>query len=96
LPVQTWRYKTDPRETRHIGPTAQDFHRAFAVGDDDQHIGMIDEGGVALAAVKALNERLDAEQAPTVELRGRLELLQRKVEESNASNGKGVAISDGR
>jgi hypothetical protein len=91
LPVQTWRYKGDPRHSRHIGPTAQDFYKAFAVGEDDKHIGMIDEGGVALAAVKAVNERLEAEQALTTQLRREVEQLRRMVEEK-----KGTAIGDGK
>lgn len=62
LPVESWRFKNDLHGTRHIGPTAQDFYKAFAVGDDDKHIGVTDEGGVALAAAKALNERLNAAQ----------------------------------
>jgi hypothetical protein len=34
---------------------AQDFHAAFHIGTDDKHIAPIDEGGVALAAIQALN-----------------------------------------
>jgi DNA-binding transcriptional MerR regulator len=34
---------------------AQDFYAAFNVGEDDRHITSIDEDGVALAAIKALN-----------------------------------------
>ncbi len=44
---------------RHIGPMAQDFYAAFNVGTDDKHIAPIDEGGVALAAIQGLNEKLN-------------------------------------
>ena len=34
---------------------------AFAVGPDDQHITTVDEGGVALATIQGLNQKLEAE-----------------------------------
>ena len=43
---------------------AQDFHAAFALGGgDDKHINVGDEGGVALAAIQGLNQKLDARAA---------------------------------
>jgi hypothetical protein len=60
LPVDAWRYKTQSG-VRHVGPMAQDFYAAFGVGEDDRHITSIDEDGVALAAVKAVNAKLDRE-----------------------------------
>ncbi len=59
LPVQSWQYKSDSAGSRHIGPVAQDFHAAFAVGDDDRHISTVDEGGVALVAIQGLNQKLE-------------------------------------
>ena len=40
---------------------AQDFFAAFAVGTDDRHIGDVDEGGVALAAIQGLNQKVQDE-----------------------------------
>jgi len=61
LPVSSWVYKTDTG-ARHIGPMAQDFHAAFAVnGNDDTHINVGDEAGVALAAIQGLNQKLEEE-----------------------------------
>jgi hypothetical protein len=40
---------------------AQDFHAAFNVGTDDKHIAVVDEGGVALAAIQGLNQKLEEE-----------------------------------
>lgn len=60
LPISQWSYKTDIA-TRHIGPMAQDFYAAFNVGPDDKHIAMVDEGGVALAAIQALNQKVSEE-----------------------------------
>ena len=61
LPIQSWHYKSQSESVRHIGPTAQDFHSAFAVGEDDKHIATVDADGVALAAIQALNQKLEAE-----------------------------------
>ncbi len=58
LPISSWNYKSDPEDVRHIGPMAQDFFAAFGVGSDDKHINLIDEGGVALAAIQGLEEQL--------------------------------------
>ncbi len=60
MPVTEWNYKTDTG-TRHIGPMAQDFYSAFNVGTDDKHISMVDEGGVALAAIQGLNRKVENE-----------------------------------
>lgn len=80
LPVSTWNYKNDP-ETRHVGPMAQDFYAAFDVGTDDKHIGLGDEGGVALAAIQGLNEKVETEnaqlRAENMELKQRLERLEK-------------------
>jgi hypothetical protein len=58
LPIDAWRYKTE-LGVRHMGPMAQDFYAAFGVGEDDRHITSIDEDGVALAAIKGLDAKLD-------------------------------------
>jgi hypothetical protein len=60
LPVTEWNYKTDGDAVQHIGPVAQDFHSAFGLdGKDDKHISVVDEGGVALAAIQGLNKKLE-------------------------------------
>ena len=77
LPVSEWSYKEDPT-TRHVGPVAQDFYSTFNIGTDDKHIAPMDEGGVALAAIKGLNEKLETENA---QLKARLEKLERLLDE---------------
>ena len=43
LPIQSWRYKTQPESVRHIGPTAQDFHRIFGgYGESSTRISTVD------------------------------------------------------
>ena len=59
LPVRSWRYTNEAPDIRHLGPTAQDFKVAFALGTDDESIGTVDEEGVALAAIQGLNQRLE-------------------------------------
>ncbi len=55
MPITTWRYKGQDEAIRHIGPTAQDFHAAFGVGDAPGYgITTVDADGVALAAIQAL------------------------------------------
>lgn len=60
--VARWNYRTAPGVT-HIGPMAQDFHRAFNVGSDERAIATIDADGVALAAIQGLNAKLEAKIA---------------------------------
>ena len=66
LPITEWQYKADKANntaSRHIGPMAQDFSAAFALNHDDKHISVVDEGGVALAAIQGLNEKGDERDA---------------------------------
>ena len=79
LPVTEWNYKTDSKTVQHIGPMAQDFQAAFGLdGKDDKHISVVDEGGVALAAIQGLNQKLETENA---ELKARLEKLEKLMTE---------------
>ena len=78
MPIREWNYKAQDAAVRHAGPTAQDFHAAFGLGEDPLRISTIDADGIALAAVKALaleNADLKAELAA---LRERLDRLEGK------------------
>jgi hypothetical protein len=68
IPIQSWSYKSEAASIRHIGPMAQDFFAAFNVGEDDKHITTVDEGGVALAAIQGLNQKLEETTAELREL----------------------------
>jgi hypothetical protein len=59
LPLTQWNYKKDGKSVEHIGPTAQDFQAAFQLGADGKHLSVMDEGGVALAAIKGLNRKVE-------------------------------------
>lgn len=89
LPITQWKYKTEAGGTRHLGPMAQDFHAAFGLnGADDTHISTVDEGGVALAAVQGLNEKLEASsgnlEARTGDAEGRIQKLEAENAELKA------------
>jgi hypothetical protein len=82
LPISEWSFKVDTA-TRHIGPTAQDFHAAFDVGADDKHIATVDEEGVALAAIQGLNQKVEETRAENAELKARLEKLEQLLNQNN-------------
>ncbi|MGC9941674.1 MAG: tail fiber domain-containing protein [Verrucomicrobiota bacterium] len=84
LPVTKWNYKIDGRAKQHIGPMAQDFHNTFGLdGVDDKHISMVDEGGVALAAIQGLNQKLEEKDEEVRNLKLRLEKLEQLMNERN-------------
>ena len=76
IPVTTWSYKQEKAGVRHIGPMAQDFYSAFGLGLDNKRITTIDEGGVALAAIKGLYRQ-------NLALQRRVAALERKLKEGN-------------
>ena len=57
MPVSTW--SIIGSTVRQMGPMAQDFYRAFGLGDTDKAINSIDVGGVAFAAIQGLNETVN-------------------------------------
>jgi len=82
MPLTEWQYKMDANDVKHIGPMAQDFHAAFGLnGTDDKHISVVDEGGVALAAIQGLNQKLAEKDAEIQDLQARLEKLERLMDD---------------
>ncbi|RME39053.1 MAG: hypothetical protein D6788_06220, partial [Planctomycetota bacterium] len=68
MPISTWYYKAEGPRIRRIGPTAQDFHAAFGLGDGTS-IATVDADGVALAAIQGLYERMRNAEAKVRKLR---------------------------
>ncbi len=56
LEITRWNY-IGKNDAEHIGPTAQDFYKAFEVGGDDKTISTVDPSGIALAAIKELYKK---------------------------------------
>lgn len=75
LDITRWNYKGKD-DAEHIGPTAQDFYKAFGVGTDDKSISTVDPSGIALAAIKELYKK----SKEVDELKKQLEELSKQVE----------------
>jgi hypothetical protein len=73
MPVWNYRLKrhTDPN-VRSFGPVAQDFRLYFGLGDSDRMINAGDEIGVALAAIKGLDQELQDRDAKIASLQAQL------------------------
>jgi hypothetical protein len=63
LPIYSWNYKAEDSSVVHVGPMAEDFYDIFHLGGENgnKNISTIDPASVALAGIKALNEKLKEE-----------------------------------
>lgn len=57
MPIRSWNWKSQCPSIRHIGPIAQDFHKAFGLGENDVTISTVDAVGINMLAVQALEKR---------------------------------------
>jgi len=78
LPVTEWEYKHNPNR-RYIGPTAQDFHAVFGLGEDDKGIGTLDSDGVMYAAIQGLVENLKERDKAIAELKAKLQAIEERL-----------------
>jgi hypothetical protein len=69
LPITEWNYIGYTQ--RNIGPTAQDFHAAFPISEDDKSINTGHLHGVSLAAIQGLVEELKERDTRIAELEAR-------------------------
>jgi hypothetical protein len=95
LEVSTWQYRDDDGDARHMGPTAEQFHDTFGLGDDAHHIAPLDTGGVALTAIQGLSRQLEQKadrierlEADRDELQDDLDAKDDRIEEVEAENEK--------
>ena len=79
MPVTTWQFKHDGPDSRHMGPTAQDFRAAFGLGENDTTIAPVDGIGVSLSAIKALNQKLSAKDDRINQLQTEVEYWRKQV-----------------
>jgi hypothetical protein len=86
LEVSTWQYTDDDGDARHMGPTAEQFHDTFGLGDDEHHIAPLDTGGVALTAIQGLSTQLDQKDDRINRLQDNLDAKDDRIEEVEAEN----------
>jgi hypothetical protein len=79
IPVNSWNYIDEGRQSRHLGPFAEDFWREFGLGNEPLAIGHLDIDGVNFAGVKALDAR-------TLELRSTVARQAEQMERLEADN----------
>ena len=72
LPLNTWHYKAQDSNYRHMGPMAQDFRSAFNLGEIDTGIDTVDADGVALAAIQGLNAKIESKDKQIASLEAEL------------------------
>jgi hypothetical protein len=98
MPIARWRWKGEAETVRHIGPTAQDFRAAFELGYDDKTIALVDSEGVALAAIKGLNakleERLAEKEQQLVVQQHELAELRERLDQVETLRGELAALRD--
>ncbi len=76
--IQRWRYRGT--DASHLGPTAEDFHAAFGLGESSTKIAGVDANGVALRAIQALERRTATLQEENRSLRTELNALREQVQ----------------
>lgn len=91
VPVTTWTMIGADENVLHLGPVAEDFYQAFALGLGPTAIGMGDIDGVNLAAAKALEVRttdlqaqLNARSTQVLELQAEVDALRSQTEAQSA------------
>lgn len=80
LPNSRWRYRSGAGAD-HLGPMAEDFHAAFGLGADDEHITGVDWDGVALAAIHGLADRVGGLRDTLTTVGEDIEARDRRIEE---------------
>ncbi len=92
IPVTQWHYQwEDTTAPWHIGPVAQEFKAAFYPGGDDKSITTLEADGVALAAIKGLNEVVKAKDQELQALKSSVAELKQIVQDLlNKQNGGGL------
>ena len=70
MPVGQYNLASQDPSIQHMGPTAQDFHAAFGLGESDTLINSLDTDGVALAAIQGLYQELLDRDARIAALEG--------------------------
>ena len=85
MPLFSWSMKNGDPAIRSLGPTAQDFFEAFALGKNDKTIAILNLEGVAIAAIKGLHQIVQEKEA-------RIATLEQQVSELQSLRGELAAL----
>jgi hypothetical protein len=94
IPVNSWNYIDEGRQSRHMGPFAEDFWREFGLGNEPLAIGHLDIDGVNFAGVKALDERTLTMQSTMAEQTRQIEQLRAENAALRAAGAAAEARSE--
>ena len=86
IPVNSWNYIDEGRQSRHMGPFAEDFWREFGLGSEPLAIGHLDIDGVNFAGIKALDARTLQLQSTVARQAEQIQRLGSENEALRASN----------
>ncbi len=78
MPVARWNY-IGTEKIKNVGPMAQDFFKAFSLGDSDKSIASMNMSGVALSAIQGLNQVIKEKDAKIEALTTRLKAIEKKL-----------------
>ena len=95
LPVTRWNYRVDDAAVTHIGPVAEDFHKAFATGQEDQYLAALDTAGVAPAAIQGLHEIVQEKDCKITNLESEISNLKSEIAELKATVGGATTSKNG-
>ncbi|SQH77459.1 conserved exported protein of unknown function [Shewanella benthica] len=76
IDIFSWSYIRDAGKVTHIGPMAEEFYALFNYGVDNKHISPTDTSGISLAAIKAMINKLESQNAKIAKLENVLIELQ--------------------
>jgi hypothetical protein len=83
VPIRRWHFLGI--EAAHVGPTAEDFHAAFGLGEGPATIATVDANGIALRAAQALERRTVELREENAALRSELAILRTQLQAVAAS-----------
>ncbi|QDO83514.1 tail fiber domain-containing protein [Shewanella psychropiezotolerans] len=76
IDIYSWSYIKDAGKVTHIGPMAEEFYELFNYGVDNKHISPTDTSGISLAAIKAMMNKVESQNAKIAKLENVLIELQ--------------------
>ena len=81
VPITRWNMKGQNPNVHHLGPVAQDFHAAFGLGEDDEHINTGDALDVAFAAIQGLYQVVQEKEEQVAAYQQQVDTLHQQNED---------------